>query len=125
MNKRELKKFEKLLLAERERLLKGVKAIERETLYQPTSDYNISDPNSSAEAGTDHIERETALRVAGAESEMLLEIDEALERIKNGTYGVCEGSGEPIPKKRLEVFPTARYTVEYQSELEKQRNGRW
>jgi DnaK suppressor protein len=123
MTKKELKKFEKLLLAQREKLLNGMNALRNDVLYQPMSDRSTSDPDSAAEVGTDSFERETALRIAGSEARELQEIDEALDRIEKGTYGICEGTGEPIPKKRLEVFPTARYCVAYQAELEK--NGRF
>lgn len=120
MNKRDLQKFKKLLLSERERFAGGMENLTKDNLYQTASDHIGIDPNNSAEVGTDHFDRETALKLAGSEAQMLYEIDEALKRIDEGTYGICEGSGKPIPKRRLEVFPTARYTVEYQSQLEKE-----
>ena len=46
-------------------------------------------------------------------------IDEALDRIENGTYAICEGNGKPIPKARLKAIPWAKYCVEYASMLEK------
>jgi len=54
------------------------------------------------------------------EQDALYEIDEALKRIELGTYGKCEMSGKPIPRARLEAIPFARFTVECQSQLEKQ-----
>ena len=119
MTKKEAKKFEKLLLAERERVVGDLKSMRGEVLYQRVSDRPMADPNSAADVGTDSFERETALRVFGTESNELYEIDTALQRIKDGTYGICEGTGEPIPVKRLEVFPAARYTVAHQAELER------
>lgn len=119
MNKRDQKKFEKLLNAERERLTEGIRKLEKDTLYQPASDNNASDLQSYAEVGTDNFERETALRVASGESEWLQEVTDALERIKEGTFGQCEGCAEAIPKKRLEVFPAARYCIECKSKLER------
>ena len=121
MNKRDLKKFENLLLAERARLLKGVTAMEEDVLYQPADLTKDSDVTSLAEVGTDSFERETARTLAKTETERLFEIDEALKRIQEGTYGICEGTGKPIPKKRLEAYPTARYCVEYQEKLEEER----
>ncbi len=53
----------------------------------------------------------------------LYEIDQALKRIELGTYGVCEMSGKPIPHTRLEAIPFARFTVECQSQLEKQNKA--
>jgi len=120
MNKRELKRFEKMLLDERARLLKSIRNIEDESRAEGNRERS-SDLSSYAESGTDNFELETALNIASSESERLAEIDDALQRIKDGTYGICEGSGKPIPKKRLEAFPAARYCVEYQEELEKQQ----
>lgn len=120
MNKRDLKKFENLLIRERERILSGMRKLHRDTLYQPASDNSSSDLTNYAEVGTDNFEREVALRVASNESDSLYEIEEALKRVESGTYGICEGSGKPIPRKRLEVFPAARYTIEYQEKLEKE-----
>ncbi|HNR29902.1 MAG TPA: TraR/DksA family transcriptional regulator [Candidatus Hydrogenedentes bacterium] len=119
MTKKELQKFEKLLLAERERILHGLNTLKGEVLYQPLTDRSTSDPNAAADVGTDSFDRETALQVVGTEARELYEIDQALQRIQDGAYGICEGTGNPIPKKRLEVFPAARYCVEYQAELEK------
>ena len=119
MNKRDLKKFEKQLMAEYERLTDGIRKLEKDTLYQPATDNNASDLTSYAEVGTDNFERETALRVASGESEWLLDVQEALERIKSGKFGKCEGCDENIPKKLLEAFPAARYCIECQSKLER------
>ena len=119
MNKRELQKFEKLLLKERARLVSEVQQLEEENLGESEKPLG-EDMTSFAEVGTESWDRETALRVAGTESEIVRDIDDALERIKNGTYGVCEGTNKPIPKARLEVFPWARYTVEYQEKLERE-----
>ena len=121
MNKKDLNKFKKLLLTERDRILKGVQNMERDVLYQAVDSSKDTDVTSLAEVGTDAFERETAPTLAGAESERLYEIDQALERIEKGTYGICEGTGEPIARKRLEAFPAARYCIEYQEELEKER----
>ena len=118
MNKRDSKKFQKLLFEERDRLVQGVRQLEEDTLYQPATD-NVSDISSYAEVGTDSFERETALSIAGAESRQLNEVADALQRIEEGSYGTCEGCETDIPRKRLEVFPAARYCVECQSKLER------
>ena len=72
------------------------------------------------DAGTDACDRDLALCLLYQEQNTLLEIDEALQRIEEGTYGVCEMSGKPIPMPRLEAIPFARFTVECQAQLEKQ-----
>jgi DnaK suppressor protein len=55
---------------------------------------------------------------------LLREIDRALTKLKEGTYGLCEGTGEPIGFSRLKLRPWARYSVEYQEELERAERGR-
>lgn len=118
MNERDLKHFEKLLIEERTRITRIIQNIE-DASRDGISREHGADLSSYAESGTDSFEMETALNIAGAESERVMEIEAALQRIQKGTYGICEGSGKPIPRKRLEVFPAARYCVEYQGMLEK------
>jgi RNA polymerase-binding transcription factor DksA len=73
-----------------------------------------------ADAGSDAYDRDFALSLLSQEQDALYEIDEALKRIEIGTYGKCEMSGKLIPHARLEAIPFARFTVECQSQLEKQ-----
>src|SRR5207244_5239091 len=73
-----------------------------------------------ADAGSDAYDRDFALSLLSQEQDALYEIDQALKRIDLGTYGICEMSGKPIPHARLEAIPFARFTVECQSQLEKQ-----
>jgi RNA polymerase-binding transcription factor DksA len=73
-----------------------------------------------ADAGSDAYDRDFALSLLSQEQDALYEIDEALKRIDLGTYGTCEMSAKPIPHARLEAIPFARYTVDCQSQLEKQ-----
>ncbi len=73
-----------------------------------------------ADAGSDAYDRDFALSLLSQEQDALYEIDEALKRIELGTYGKCEMSGKPILHARLEAIPFTRYTVECQSQLEKQ-----
>ena len=73
-----------------------------------------------ADAGSDAYDRDFALSLLSQEQDALYEIDEALKRIELGTYGKCEMSGKPIPRARLEAIPFARFTVQCQSQLEKQ-----
>jgi DnaK suppressor protein len=79
------------------------------------------------DAGSEAYERDFALSLLSQEQDSLYEINEALRRIEMGTYGMCEKSGKPIPKERLEAIPWARYTVECQKSLEKTnpRRNRW
>ena len=76
-----------------------------------------------ADAGSDAYDRDFALSLLSQEQDALYEIDQALKRIELGTYGVCEMSGKPIGHPRLEAIPFARFTVECQSQLEKQNKA--
>lgn len=76
-----------------------------------------------ADAGSDAYDRDFALSLLSQEQDALYEIDQALKRVELGTYGVCEMSGKAITKARLEAIPFARFTVECQSQLEKQNKA--
>ena len=69
-----------------------------------------------------NIEGEAAVttKLLDRDVHLLVEIDRALAKIRDGTYGICEGTGEPIGYSRLRLRPWARYSVEYQEELERQ-----
>jgi DnaK suppressor protein len=71
-----------------------------------------------ADAGTDNYEQGFALGLMDNERKLLREIEDALERIEQKTYGTCEATGAPISKARLEAKPWARYCVEYARKLE-------
>lgn len=68
-----------------------------------------------------HSEQAALMRFADKERKLLLEIEHALEKMDSGDYGVCEGTGEAISYKRLEVRPWTRYSVEYKEQLERER----
>src|SRR5580700_6125214 len=63
------------------------------------------------------------LSLLSQEQDALYEIEEALKRVDAGTYGICEMSGKPIPHARLEAIPFARFTVECQTQIEKQKKA--
>ena len=72
-----------------------------------------------ADAATDSFDRDLALSLLGMEHNAVGEIDAALKRIRDKSYGICELTGKGIPRARLEAIPWARHTVEAQAELEK------
>lgn len=76
-----------------------------------------------ADAGSDAYDRDFALNLLSQEQDALYEIDEALKRIEGGTYGTCEMSGKPINEERLEAIPFTRFTVECQSQIERQNKA--
>lgn len=79
-----------------------------------------------ADAGSDAYDRDFALSLLAKEQDAIYEINEALKRIDQGTYGICEMSGELIPEERLEALPFTRFTVGSQAKIEsEQRGGRW
>ncbi len=77
--------------------------------------------NHQADAATDSFDRDFALSLVSNEQDALNEIEEAIQRIKDGTYGICEVTGEAISKERLEAVPFARFSVEGQAEYEKNK----
>jgi RNA polymerase-binding transcription factor DksA len=72
-----------------------------------------------ADAGTETFDRDFALSLVSSEQEALNEIEEAILRIKDGSYGICEVTGKPIPAARLTAVPFARFSVDGQAEYEK------
>jgi len=77
-----------------------------------------------ADAGSDAYDRDFALSILSSEQNCLYEIDMALKRIEDGTYGICEMSHQPISQERLEALPWTRYTVECQQQIEKNNRFR-
>ncbi len=114
----EIREFKALLLEKLEEILDNVDCMEEETLRKPRTDLSNL-PFHMADVGTDTFELENTLGLVDSERKLLLEIVDALDRIENDTYGICEGNNEPIPKARLEAIPWARYCVACASLSEK------
>lgn len=113
---KELAHFQQLLLAKRLELIGDVNSIEDETLQKSrlSASGDLSTmPIHMADIGTANYEQEFALGLLDSERKLLREINEALQRIEDRTYGICEGTGKEIAKARLEANPWARYCVEY------------
>jgi RNA polymerase-binding protein DksA len=113
--KADLDHFRQLLLARRRRILGTVQGMEEEALKASDQDFSV---DHMADHGSDNFEQDFTLALVESERRELFEIDRALLRIEHGTYGICEGTGDPIPRPRLEAIPWARYSVEYQRRLE-------
>jgi DnaK suppressor protein len=73
-----------------------------------------------ADAGTDSFDRDFALSILSADQDALYEIEAAINRIETGTYGICEMTGKPIPKGRLQAIPWARFSAASQRQLERE-----
>ena len=69
------------------------------------------------------VEQNLTFRLLDRDRKLLAEIDYALKKIENGTYGICEGTGEQIPKRRLELRPWCRHSVRYKESIEKMRSS--
>jgi RNA polymerase-binding protein DksA len=118
LNKRDLDRYRTLLLSERSQLVGDLAAMEDQALR--SSGGNLSHmPIHMADLGTDTFDQDFMLGLAENERRRLREIDEALQRIHNGTYGVCVMTGKPIPKARLDAKPWARDTIEAAREVER------
>ncbi len=108
------------LLQLKDTLLDSMKGVARDNLHagSETSAFGMH----QADAGSDAYDRDFALSILSQEQNSLYEIDEALKRIDDGSYGVCEISNKQIPRARLEARPFTRYTVECQADLEKRQH---
>jgi RNA polymerase-binding protein DksA len=117
----DIERFKQMLLGKRMEILANVNEMEDETLKKSRLDAAgdlSSMPIHMADIGSDNYEQEFTLGLMDSERKMLKEIDDALQRIEQGTYGICEGTGRQIQKARLEAQPWARYCVEYAQMLE-------
>jgi DnaK suppressor protein len=114
----EIRKLKAMLLDKRSEILGNVTSMESETLRRERSDLSNL-PIHMADMGSDSYEIENTIGLMSSERKILAEIDEALNRMENGTYGVCEGDDEPIPKPRLHAIPWARYCVRCATLIEK------
>lgn len=119
MPKRRLNYFRDLLIRRRRELIGDVTAMESEALRGSGSGSLSNMPLHMADVGSDTYEQEFTLQLAASEREVVREIDEALQRIADGTYGVCEETGVPIREARLEAKPWARYSIEVAREHER------
>jgi len=107
--------FKQKLLDRRRRILQSVSSMESEALRAADQDFSV---DHMADHGSDNFEQDFTLALVESERRELFEIDQALERLAQGSYGVCEGTNQPIGRARLEAIPYARYSVEYQRRIE-------
>lgn len=124
LNRKELGEYRAMLLEKRRTLLGDMDGMHAEAMRdnrdQGTSDLSTM-PVHMADIGTDNYEQEFTLGLLESERQLLREIDEALRRMAEGTYGVCLGTGKPINKARLRAMPWAKYSIEYARLLEQGR----
>ena len=126
LKKTELEEFKRLLLVLRARIRGDVKHLTDEALNHNENGSESKSPTHLAELGTETYEQDFALRRVENEQEVLDEIEEALKRIDDESYGVCTGCQEAgrtvakslIPKARLRVIPYAKNCVECERKRE-------
>jgi RNA polymerase-binding protein DksA len=123
LKKADLEKFREILETERRRLLKNVQRSDKIISHEDgeyESGAGRAHSNHMADQGSDEFEYETQLLLSASQRTRLREIDEALQRIEDGTYGICEKTGKPIAKARLRAIPTARLCIEAQEQEEEE-----
>ncbi len=118
LSERELKRYKELLLEKQREVLDDLVVIEQ-NMFQDGGEIS-SMPVHLADIGTDNFEQEFSLGLMQEAKRTLQEIQQALKRIEDGTFGICEGLGIPIEKERLEAIPWTRYSLEYARRKEKE-----
>jgi len=120
---KELQHYRELLLEKRADIIGDINGLTNSALRGQDRSNLSNMPLHMADVGSDNYDQELALGLMESEREMLNEVDDALERIHNKTYGICVLTGKPISKARLEVKPWAKYCIEAAREHER-TNGR-
>jgi len=121
-NKKELQEFKKILLRKKEEILDGIKHIYDDNLKKSQKEAagDISGYTyHMADVATDTYDREFSLGLASNEMKILYELDDALKKIEEGTFGICEDCKGLITKNRLKAVPSARLCVKCQEREEK------
>jgi DnaK suppressor protein len=122
----DLKKYEMLLLQKKKEMLEEMGIVG--DAYGPTPKEASGDLSSysyhMADQGTDTMDREMAFMFASKSGRLLYHIDQALLRIKDGTYGTCQTCSKMISVARLEAVPHARLCIQCKSAEEEQKSGR-
>ena len=116
---KDLREFHEMLLEKRREILGDMTGMEEQTARKQEGGGLSNMPTHMADVGSDTFEHEFTLGLLESERQLLHEISQALVRISEGTYGICQGTGDPIPRARLQARPWARYTVEFRRMLEK------
>jgi DnaK suppressor protein len=116
LNKKELEKFKERLIELRRQITHSIQGTKEEV---KELDQSKGYSQHQADEGTDDFGRTVSLELSNKELYILKQIDRALEKITDGTYGICDVSGEEIARARLEAIPYAVMTVKAQEQMEK------
>jgi len=118
-NKKKLMRFREILIRKRTELVGDVSEMEKEALLSGGSGGLSHTPSHMAEQGSDTYDQALSLNIASVDRKLIKEIDDALLRIDDKTYGVCELTGDAIREERLEELPWARHSIDAARELER------
>ena len=121
-SKQDLKEFKKIVLKRKEEILDDLKHISDDTLRksQKEASGDISGYTyHMADVATDNYDREFSLGLATGERKSLYELDDALKRIEDGSFGICDDCKGTITKIRLKAVPSARLCIKCQQKREK------
>lgn len=117
--KEELEGFRKQLIEERDKVLaKAKQMIDQGNIHLEKDDmYDEVDLASAT------VDQNLTFKLLDRDRKLLAELNHALQKIDTGEYGYCEGTGEPIPKRRLEVRPWCKYSVKFKEQLERRKKS--
>lgn len=118
LNAKDLREFKSILLSKQSEILTSVWSMEDECLRKERTDLSNL-PIHMADMGADNYELENTIGLMESERRILVDIQDALDRIDKGTYGVCEVDGKPINRTRLRAIPWARFCLLCASRIEK------
>ena len=122
INKKELEYYKKLILQKKKQILNEIKHISEDTLKKSMKDASGDISGYTyhmADIATDTYDREFSLGIASNERKLVYELDDALKKIEEGDYGICEMCKSSIPKTRLKALPYARLCLKCQEVKEK------
>lgn len=122
LNKKTMIYFKKLILKKKEEIIDEIKHISEDTLKKTLKDASGDISGYTyhmADIATDTYDREFSLGLASNERKLIYELDDALKKIEEGNYGICEQCKNPIPKTRLKALPYARLCLKCQQVKER------
>lgn len=118
-NAKELKEFKELLTEKKLRIINEIQEQVAEATHE-----KVEYTGDMADMATELLDRELNLSLSESERGILVEIDEALERIDQKTYGICVDTGEVIAKARLKAIPEAKRTIAAQEKFDKSQKDK-
>jgi len=122
MLKADLAAFKKLILKKKEDIIDHIREISEETVKKSQKDASgdiSSYTYHMADVATDNYDREFSMGRVSEDREFLFELDDALKRIEDGSFGICEDCGALVSKTRLKAVPSARLCIKCQEKKDK------